>query len=297
MFGVVVCAAGLGAAPAGRVASGVDGNDLKLCFQFGTANACNALLSEFKGSAEAQNLAVEANGVGVIACSGALGNLAVGKSDGQGALGSHGSRVGVEALASCPHILHHQPPCATLDSQGLAGCVEADAKVLSDAALRPAIAAQTLGALILGFRRPQQYQYRQQQQGEKKSECCGHGWGRNELAAFHCLGLVSVTRSFDCSRGRLLVAGWPGCLRPPHATTIQHLPPWSTLRPRDGGMPSAEPLFEFRAGIPHFACKRQSRLDGVAPPLQAGVDLGEEFGILWSEGTGLIGHGHLRCGW
>jgi hypothetical protein len=25
----------------------------------------------------------------------------------------HGSRVGVEALASCPHILHHGPPLST----------------------------------------------------------------------------------------------------------------------------------------------------------------------------------------
>ena len=101
----------MGAALAGRVGLGGDWDDLQHGPHFRAGNACDAFLGQGQGAAEAKHLAVKANGVGISALGAAFGNGAVGQGDGDG---GHESRVGVEAFASCPFILHPSYPLSTL---------------------------------------------------------------------------------------------------------------------------------------------------------------------------------------
>ncbi len=90
--------AGLGAAPSGRVGSG----GLQGFPHF----AGQSLVSAFAD-----------HGIKGLLNGFTLGNFGKDES-GDGLSFSHGFRVGVEALASCPRILHHAPPWSTQLSNG-----------------------------------------------------------------------------------------------------------------------------------------------------------------------------------
>lgn len=81
--------------------------------------------------------------------------------------------------------------------QCLPDAVTADAHVLRNAALRPAITPQPLGALLGALGCPQQNDDGQQQQDCDEGECCCHG-----------VNAVGMMPGLDAAPGRPRESGW-----------------------------------------------------------------------------------------
>ena len=109
--------AGLGAAPAGRVGGSDDSPALLDQRAVAVAGIANEMLAHAGFVPSLLVVAVAPAGDDDVLSVGrgegcALLELGVFKGEG------HGSQVGVEAFASCPHILHHAQPWSTQVSNG-----------------------------------------------------------------------------------------------------------------------------------------------------------------------------------
>jgi len=100
--------------------------------------------------------------------------------------GGHGWDLQVEPVAPMHLSYSLKVLWSTLGSHNPLHAAAADAHVLSNAALGPAVAAQALGALLGALGGPQQDQDRQQQE---------HGGASGKARDAHCWASIAVAKA------------------------------------------------------------------------------------------------------